>query len=74
MLEVDEGGHEQKQNYGSDVQFCFSSGVLDATVSPSRKFLAMLDKYDSFKTVLWSDASILVYVRIWIQGIGFWLR
>ena len=74
MLEVNDGMHEQKPNSGTDEQYYLYIRVFDATVSPRRKFLAMLDKYDTFKTVLRTGASILVYVRIWIQGIGFWLR
>tara|TARA_B100001013_G_scaffold65287_1_gene34097 strand:+ start:437 stop:595 length:159 start_codon:yes stop_codon:yes gene_type:complete len=52
MLEVNDGMHEQKPNSGNDEQYYHSIRVLDATVSPRRKFLAMLDKYDTFKTVL----------------------
>ncbi|MCH2287100.1 MAG: hypothetical protein MK481_06570 [SAR324 cluster bacterium] len=52
MLEVNDGMHEQKPNSGTDEQYYLSIRVLDATVSPRRKFLAMLDKYDTFKTVL----------------------
>ena len=60
MFEVDDGGHEQKPNSRSGEQCSISIGFLDATINPSRKFLAMLDKYDTFKTVLKTGASILV--------------
>ena len=52
MLEVNDGMHEQKPNSGTDEQYYLFIRVLDATVSPRRKFLAMLDKYNTFKTVL----------------------
>jgi len=52
MLVVNDGMHKQKPNSGTDDQYYISIRVLEATVSPRRKFLAMLDKYDTFNTVL----------------------
>ena len=52
MLEVGDGWPEQKPNSLTGEQCSLSSGVLDTTENHGRKFLAMLDIYETFKTVL----------------------